>query len=180
MISLYQGMDIDIWSKCRLTSEQDLLSWSCHWSCLRTNSYTSCRSHSLLRAFLISQGISMSRSWTRSLWPFTLGLARRYLSIIYSLLRPLISWLQQQQLAQQILTQFQEHPDAWTRVPEILERSSYPQTKVCLLLWLFLVFLTWPASVQYIGLQILEKLILTRWKSLPDGQRQGPPRYSHP
>ncbi len=28
----------------------------------------------------------------------------------------------------------------------------------------------WP---QYIGLQILEKLILTRWKSLPDGQRQG-------
>lgn len=28
----------------------------------------------------------------------------------------------------------------------------------------------WP---QYIGLQILEKLIQTRWKSLPDGQRQG-------
>lgn len=26
---------------------------------------------------------------------------------------------------------------------------------------------------QYIGLQILEKLILTRWKSLPEGQRQG-------
>ncbi|KZT28554.1 hypothetical protein NEOLEDRAFT_1129372 [Neolentinus lepideus HHB14362 ss-1] len=61
---------------------------------------------------------------------------------------------QEQQMAQQILTQFQEHPDAWTRVPDILERSSFPQTK-------------------YIGLQILEKLINTRWKSLPEGQRQG-------
>ncbi|TFL07509.1 CRM1 C terminal-domain-containing protein [Pterulicium gracile] len=59
-----------------------------------------------------------------------------------------------QQMAQQALTQFQEHPDAWTRVPDILERSSFPQTK-------------------YIALQILEKLIQTRWKSLPDGQRQG-------
>lgn len=30
---------------------------------------------------------------------------------------------------------------------------------------------------QYIGLQILEKLITTKWKSLPEGQRQG---MSHP
>ncbi|KAF8652765.1 hypothetical protein AX16_004260 [Volvariella volvacea WC 439] len=59
-----------------------------------------------------------------------------------------------QQLAQQVLTQFQEHPDAWIRVPDIMERSSYPQTK-------------------FIGLQILEKLITTRWKALPEGQRQG-------
>ncbi|PPR03954.1 hypothetical protein CVT26_001159 [Gymnopilus dilepis] len=29
------------------------------------------------------------------------------------------------------------------------------------------------AGQEYIGLQILEKLILTRWKTLPDGQRQG-------
>ena len=36
----------------------------------------------------------------------------------------------QQQLAQQVLTQFQDSPDAWTRVPDILERSSFPQTKV--------------------------------------------------
>jgi hypothetical protein len=36
----------------------------------------------------------------------------------------------QQQMAQQIVTQFQEHPDAWTRVPDILERSSFPQAKV--------------------------------------------------
>ncbi|KDQ59442.1 hypothetical protein JAAARDRAFT_33006 [Jaapia argillacea MUCL 33604] len=61
---------------------------------------------------------------------------------------------QEQQLAQQVLTQFQENPDAWTRVPDILEHASFPQTK-------------------YIGLQILEKLINTRWKTLPDGQRQG-------
>ncbi|KAL0947085.1 hypothetical protein HGRIS_013226 [Hohenbuehelia grisea] len=60
----------------------------------------------------------------------------------------------EQQLAQQVLTQFQEHPDSWTRVPDILERSSFPQSK-------------------YIGLQILEKLINTRWKTIADGQRQG-------
>ncbi|TFK27374.1 hypothetical protein FA15DRAFT_211104 [Coprinopsis marcescibilis] len=60
----------------------------------------------------------------------------------------------EQQMAQQVLTQFQEHQEAWARVPDILERSSFPQTK-------------------YIGLQILEKLITTRWKTLPDGQRQG-------
>ncbi|KAF9264734.1 hypothetical protein L218DRAFT_200244 [Marasmius fiardii PR-910] len=61
---------------------------------------------------------------------------------------------QEQQMAQQVLTQFEEHPDSWTRVPDILEQSSFPQAK-------------------YIGLQILEKLISTRWKTLPDGQRQG-------
>lgn len=36
----------------------------------------------------------------------------------------------QQQMAQQVLTQFQENPDAWTRVPDILERASNPQSKV--------------------------------------------------
>lgn len=61
---------------------------------------------------------------------------------------------QEQQMAQQVLTQFEEHPDAWTRVPDIMERSTFPQSK-------------------YIGLQILERLITTRWKTLPDGQRQG-------
>ncbi|KAF5339960.1 hypothetical protein D9757_014571 [Collybiopsis confluens] len=60
----------------------------------------------------------------------------------------------ERQAAQTVLTQFQDHPDAWTRVPEILQKSSFPQTK-------------------YIALQILEKLVTTRWKSLPDGQRQG-------
>ncbi|KAI0041543.1 hypothetical protein FA95DRAFT_1683146 [Auriscalpium vulgare] len=60
----------------------------------------------------------------------------------------------EQQVAQQVLSQFQESPDAWTRVPDIMERSSYPQTK-------------------FIGLQILERLINTRWKTLPEAQRQG-------
>ncbi|KAF9072352.1 CRM1 C terminal-domain-containing protein [Rhodocollybia butyracea] len=60
----------------------------------------------------------------------------------------------EQQAAQTALTQFQEHSDSWTKVPTILEKSTFPQTK-------------------YIGLQILEKLISTRWKSLPDAQRQG-------
>ncbi|KAF8520214.1 CRM1 C terminal-domain-containing protein [Hysterangium stoloniferum] len=59
-----------------------------------------------------------------------------------------------QQLAQQVLTQFQENPDAWQRVPKVLEESPHPQAK-------------------YLGLQILEKLIQTRWKTLPDSQRQG-------
>ncbi|CAL1704171.1 unnamed protein product [Somion occarium] len=61
---------------------------------------------------------------------------------------------QEQQLAQQVLTQFQENPEAWTKVPDILEHSTFPQAK-------------------YIGLQILEKLITTKWKTLPEGQRQG-------
>jgi hypothetical protein len=39
------------------------------------------------------------------------------------------SWIQQQ-MAQQVLTQFQDHPDAWTRVPDILEGSAFPQAKV--------------------------------------------------
>ncbi|VDC00641.1 unnamed protein product [Peniophora sp. CBMAI 1063] len=59
-----------------------------------------------------------------------------------------------QQLAQQVLTQFQDSPDAWTRVPDIMERCTFPQTK-------------------FIGLAILEKLINTRWKTLPEAQRQG-------
>lgn len=34
-------------------------------------------------------------------------------------------------------------------------------------------FLCELTRVQYIGLQILEKLIITRWKTLPEGQQQG-------
>lgn len=36
-------------------------------------------------------------------------------------------------MAQQILTQFQEHPDAWQRVPAILQTANNPQTKVRLM-----------------------------------------------
>ncbi|KAF8333931.1 CRM1 C terminal-domain-containing protein [Cantharellus anzutake] len=60
----------------------------------------------------------------------------------------------EQKRAQQIMTQFQEHPDAWQRVPEIIERTQVPQNK-------------------YLGLSILDKLVQTRWKAVPEDQRQG-------
>ena len=59
-----------------------------------------------------------------------------------------------QRMAQQVLAQFQEHPDAWQRVPVIMQQSTNSQTK-------------------YIALQILDKLIATRWKVLPVDQQQG-------
>ncbi|GAN02955.1 hypothetical protein MAM1_0031c02405 [Mucor ambiguus] len=34
-----------------------------------------------------------------------------------------------QQVAQQLLTQFQDHEEAWTRADAILEKSTAPQTK---------------------------------------------------
>ena len=36
---------------------------------------------------------------------------------------------QQQKQAQTVLTQFQEHPNAWQRVDAVLENSSNPQSK---------------------------------------------------
>lgn len=60
----------------------------------------------------------------------------------------------QQQQASTVLAQFQEHPDAWQRVPAILDTSSNAQTK-------------------YIALQIMDRLIKTRWKVLPEDQRSG-------
>ncbi|CAG8749182.1 22685_t:CDS:10 [Gigaspora margarita] len=68
----------------------------------------------------------------------------------------------EQQMAQQILTQFQEHPDAWLRVDAILDRSKYSYTKQSTL-----------PSTQFLALQILEKLIQTRWKILPPEQQMG-------
>ncbi|ORX53573.1 nuclear export factor CRM1 [Hesseltinella vesiculosa] len=57
-----------------------------------------------------------------------------------------------QQVAQRVLTQFQENEEAWTKVDGILERSQMPQTK-------------------FIALQILEKFIQTRWNTLvPDSR----------
>jgi hypothetical protein len=50
--------------------------------------------------------------------------------IICGVIRSWSRFGSQQQMAQQVLTQFQEHPDAWTRVPDILERSAFPQAKV--------------------------------------------------
>lgn len=59
-----------------------------------------------------------------------------------------------QKTAAQVLPQFQEHPDAWQRVPAILQQSGNTQTK-------------------YLALQILDRLIATRWKVLPQDQQQG-------
>ncbi|XP_046372994.1 exportin-1-like [Haliotis cracherodii] len=65
---------------------------------------------------------------------------------------------QQQQMAQKVLTELKEHPDAWTRVDTILEFSSNQQTK-------------------YYALQILENVIKTRWKVLPRPQCEGIKKY---
>ncbi|CAD6943320.1 unnamed protein product [Tilletia controversa] len=62
----------------------------------------------------------------------------------------------EQKQAQTVLAQFQEHPDAWQRVPTILSTSDNSQTK-------------------YLSLQILDKLISTRWKTLPQDQQLGVP-----
>ncbi|KAI9023764.1 nuclear export factor CRM1 [Phycomyces nitens] len=58
----------------------------------------------------------------------------------------------EQQMAQKLLTEFQDHEEAWTRVDGILERSTVSHTK-------------------FIALQILEKFIQTRWNTLPPDSR---------
>nr|SZF06510.1 Exportin-1 [Psoroptes ovis] len=58
---------------------------------------------------------------------------------------------QSQKIAQEILTKFKEHPDSWTRVDAILEYAKNKETK-------------------YLALQILENLIKTRWKVMPENQ----------
>ncbi|KAI9209722.1 CRM1 C terminal-domain-containing protein [Polychytrium aggregatum] len=64
----------------------------------------------------------------------------------------------EQQQANKVLTQFKEHPDAWSRVDGILEKSTLTETK-------------------FIALQILETLIGTMWKALPPEQREGIKNY---
>uniref|UniRef100_A0A8C1B4C4 Exportin 1 n=1 Tax=Cyprinus carpio carpio TaxID=630221 RepID=A0A8C1B4C4_CYPCA len=61
----------------------------------------------------------------------------------------------QQRLAQEVLTNLKDHPDAWTRVDTILEFSQNMKTK-------------------YYALQILETVIKTRWKILPRNQCEDP------
>ncbi|CAO3673608.1 unnamed protein product [Umbelopsis vinacea] len=55
-------------------------------------------------------------------------------------------------MAQHLLTQFQDNPEAWTRADCILERSHNTQSK-------------------FFALRILEKFIQTRWKVLPAESR---------
>ncbi|XP_014218596.1 exportin-1 [Copidosoma floridanum] len=64
----------------------------------------------------------------------------------------------QQRVAQEVLTTLKEHPDAWTRVDTILEFSQNQETK-------------------FYALQILEQVILTRWKVLPRNQCEGIKKY---
>ena len=61
---------------------------------------------------------------------------------------------EQQKQAQSTLNQFKENPDAWLMVDKILQDAQYPQTK-------------------YLGLQVLDGVIMTRWKVLPRAQCQG-------
>lgn len=57
-------------------------------------------------------------------------------------------------MAQKILTQFQEDPNSWTRVKPILESSNNQNSK-------------------FFALQVLLKVIQTRWKILPQEEREG-------
>ncbi|MCJ1390447.1 Karyopherin transporter [Xylographa bjoerkii] len=59
-----------------------------------------------------------------------------------------------QKQAQATMNQFKENPDAWIMVDKILQEATYPQTK-------------------YLGLQVLDSVIMTRWKVLPRDQCQG-------
>jgi exportin-1 len=61
---------------------------------------------------------------------------------------------EQQKQAQAALNQFKEDPDAWLIVDNILARAEYPHTK-------------------FLGLQVLDNVIMTRWKVLPRDQCQG-------
>jgi len=60
----------------------------------------------------------------------------------------------QQRAAQASLNQFKENPDAWLMVDKILQEAQYPQTK-------------------FLGLQVLDSVIMTRWKVLPRDQCHG-------
>lgn len=61
---------------------------------------------------------------------------------------------EQQKAASDLLSAFKEDQRSWTKVDAILEYSKHVETK-------------------YFGLQILEQLVQTRWKSLPRDQCEG-------
>lgn len=90
----------------------------------------------------------------------------------------------QQRMADQILTQLKQHPDAWTRVDTILEFSNNQQTKVWSVLSLYFGGLSFLLNLynfllQYFALQILEAVIKTRWKVLPSEQCEGKELHSN-
>jgi exportin-1 len=57
-----------------------------------------------------------------------------------------------------VITAFQNHPDSWTRVDAILDRSSSPATRI-------------------LAANILQETVKTRWKILPQEQRAGIKAY---
>jgi exportin-1 len=59
-----------------------------------------------------------------------------------------------QKQAQQKLNEFKSNPDAWLMVDKILQEAQYPATK-------------------YLGLQVLDDVVNTRWKVLPREQCLG-------
>ncbi|EPE03197.1 exportin-1 [Ophiostoma piceae UAMH 11346] len=61
---------------------------------------------------------------------------------------------EQQKAAESALNQFKEDPDAWLMVDKILSEATFPQTK-------------------FLALQVLDHVIMTRWKVLPRDQCQG-------
>lgn len=61
---------------------------------------------------------------------------------------------EEQKQAQIQLNQFKDDPEAWLLVDQILQTATYPQTK-------------------YLGLQVLDNVIMTRWKILPKEQCLG-------
>jgi exportin-1 len=56
--------------------------------------------------------------------------------------------------AQKVLTQFQSHPNSWTKVKSILEQSQNLNSK-------------------YLALQVLEQVVQYKWKILPAPEREG-------
>ncbi|KAI1613332.1 exportin-1 [Exophiala viscosa] len=61
---------------------------------------------------------------------------------------------EQQKQAQQKLNEFKSNPDAWLMVDKVLQESTYEATK-------------------YLGLQVLDDVVNTRWKVLPREQCLG-------
>lgn len=84
-------------------------------------------------------------------------------------------WIQQLTL---LALQFKEDPDAWLMVDKILSDAQYPQTKCASphrYPAVLIYFRTAPEADTCIdlGLQVLDNVILTRWKVLPRDQCQG-------
>lgn len=84
----------------------------------------------------------------------------------------------QQRMADQILTQLKQHPDAWTRVDTILEYSNNQQTKVLWTgnLWFFFLkdFLT--IYIRVCVFFIIVLCVTNTWSSHQDAMENSPSR----